>query len=129
MANMLEGGGKTPILRPEELEQLGFKLVAYPLSLLGVSIRAMQSALQLLKVHSPSGWLHSLRCIINAWQSACSTHMLKEKDVLELHTAPTVALRRYKAYWLACCPTLGIATPRYKVSDPVKPDIRTMRKS
>lgn len=50
MANMLEGGGKTPVLPPEELERLGFKLVAYPLSLLGVSTRAMQSALQLLKV-------------------------------------------------------------------------------
>uniref|UniRef100_A0A7S3QYG1 Isocitrate lyase n=1 Tax=Dunaliella tertiolecta TaxID=3047 RepID=A0A7S3QYG1_DUNTE len=45
MANMLEGGGKTPILSPEQLQQLGFKLVAYPLSLLGVSIRAMQQAL------------------------------------------------------------------------------------
>ena len=59
MANMLEGGGKTPVLSPEELEQLGFRLVAYPLSLLGVSIRAMQSALQLLKVRSP---LRSLSC-------------------------------------------------------------------
>lgn len=39
---MLEGGGKTPILNPLELEETGFKLVAYPLSLLGVSIRAMQ---------------------------------------------------------------------------------------
>ncbi|GBF93122.1 hypothetical protein Rsub_05851 [Raphidocelis subcapitata] len=33
MANMLEGGGKTPILSPEELEGVGFSLVAYPLSL------------------------------------------------------------------------------------------------
>lgn len=39
---MLEGGGKTPILNPLELEELGFKLVAYPLSLIGVSVRAMQ---------------------------------------------------------------------------------------
>lgn len=39
---MLEGGGKTPILTPLELEQLGYKLVAYPLSLIGVSIQAMQ---------------------------------------------------------------------------------------
>lgn len=54
MANMLEGGGKTPILAPEELQRLGFKLVAYPLSLMGVSMRAMQSALQLLKVLSHS---------------------------------------------------------------------------
>ncbi|GIL77226.1 hypothetical protein Vretimale_3094 [Volvox reticuliferus] len=45
MANMLEGGGKTPIFRPSELQTMGFKLVAYPLSLLGVSIRAMQDAL------------------------------------------------------------------------------------
>jgi hypothetical protein len=49
MANMLEGGGKTPILPPEELQAMGFKLVAYPLSLLGVSIRAMERALTGLK--------------------------------------------------------------------------------
>jgi 2-methylisocitrate lyase-like PEP mutase family enzyme len=50
MANMLEGGGKTPILAPAILQDIGFKLVAYPLSLLGVSIRAMQNALADLKV-------------------------------------------------------------------------------
>ena len=49
MANMLEGGGKTPILSPEELEKMGFKLVAYPLSLLGVSMNAMRRALGDLK--------------------------------------------------------------------------------
>ncbi|KAF4378404.1 hypothetical protein F8388_021598 [Cannabis sativa] len=42
LASMLEGGGKTPILSPTELESIGYKLVLYPLSLLGVSIRAMQ---------------------------------------------------------------------------------------
>lgn len=41
-ANMLEGGGKTPILSPLELEDIGFKIIVYPLSLVGVSIRAMQ---------------------------------------------------------------------------------------
>jgi 2-methylisocitrate lyase-like PEP mutase family enzyme len=46
---MLEGGGKTPILSPFQLEELGFKIVAYPLSLLGVSIRAMQDALAAIK--------------------------------------------------------------------------------
>ncbi|KAK9668664.1 hypothetical protein RND81_13G076300 [Saponaria officinalis] len=46
MANMLEGGGKTPILSPDELEGIGYKLVAYPLSLIGVSIQAMQDALK-----------------------------------------------------------------------------------
>ncbi|KAI7726250.1 hypothetical protein M8C21_008594 [Ambrosia artemisiifolia] len=49
MANMLEGGGKTPILTPLELEEIGYKIVAYPLSLLGVSIRAMEDALQAIK--------------------------------------------------------------------------------
>ncbi|XP_050256286.1 uncharacterized protein LOC126701896 isoform X3 [Quercus robur] len=49
MANMLEGGGKTPILNPLELEDLGYKLVAYPLSLIGVSIRAMQDSLTAIK--------------------------------------------------------------------------------
>ncbi|GLJ21807.1 hypothetical protein SUGI_0407240 [Cryptomeria japonica] len=49
MVNMLEGGGKTPILSPIELEEFGFKIISYPLSLLGVSIRAMQDALSALK--------------------------------------------------------------------------------
>ncbi|MCD7463460.1 hypothetical protein HAX54_050621 [Datura stramonium] len=49
LANMLEGGGKTPIYTPIELEELGYKLVAYPLSLLGVSISAMQDALSAIK--------------------------------------------------------------------------------
>ncbi|KMZ72362.1 Isocitrate lyase [Zostera marina] len=49
MANMLEGGGKTPILSPNELEELGFKIVAYPLSLIGCSIRAMEDALIAIK--------------------------------------------------------------------------------
>ncbi|XP_038691747.1 2,3-dimethylmalate lyase-like isoform X1 [Tripterygium wilfordii] len=49
MANMLEGGGKTPILNPLELEDIGYKLVAYPISLIGVSIQAMQDALIAIK--------------------------------------------------------------------------------
>ncbi|XP_061989815.1 uncharacterized protein LOC133708373 isoform X2 [Rosa rugosa] len=49
MANMLEGGGKTPILNPLELEEVGYKLVAYPLSLIGVSIQAMQDALAAIR--------------------------------------------------------------------------------
>ncbi|KAE9615619.1 hypothetical protein Lal_00017588 [Lupinus albus] len=49
LANMLEGGGKTPILNPMELEDIGYKLVAYPLSLIGVSIRAMQDSLTAIK--------------------------------------------------------------------------------
>uniref|UniRef100_J3LX85 Isocitrate lyase n=2 Tax=Oryza brachyantha TaxID=4533 RepID=J3LX85_ORYBR len=49
MANMLEGGGKTPILSPAELKEIGFSLVVYPLSLIGVSMRAMEDALIAIK--------------------------------------------------------------------------------
>lgn len=49
MANMLEGGGKSPILNLLELEEIGYKIVAYPLSLLGVSIQAMKDALVAIK--------------------------------------------------------------------------------
>ena len=44
MAN-LEGGGRSPVLHPKELEDMGFKLVAYPLSLLGAAVRAQERAL------------------------------------------------------------------------------------
>jgi 2-methylisocitrate lyase-like PEP mutase family enzyme len=44
LANMLEGG-KTPILPPPELSKIGYKLAAYPLTLLNASVRAMQGAL------------------------------------------------------------------------------------
>jgi 2-methylisocitrate lyase-like PEP mutase family enzyme len=47
LANMLEGG-KTPILPPAELEAVGYKLAAYPLTLLNVAVRAMQEALRSL---------------------------------------------------------------------------------
>jgi 2-methylisocitrate lyase-like PEP mutase family enzyme len=45
LANLLEGG-KTPILSHAELEAFGFKLAAYPLTLLNASIVAMRRALE-----------------------------------------------------------------------------------
>jgi 2-methylisocitrate lyase-like PEP mutase family enzyme len=44
LANLVEGGD-TPLLSPERLEALGFKIAAYPVTLLSASIRAMQDAL------------------------------------------------------------------------------------
>lgn len=44
LANMLEGGA-TPILAPERLQELGFALAAYPLTLLSAAVRAMRDAL------------------------------------------------------------------------------------
>lgn len=52
MASMLEGGGKTPMLTRAELANMNFKIVAYPLSLLGVSVRAMQRALVVRELRS-----------------------------------------------------------------------------
>ena len=48
MANLLTGG-LTPVLPPDELEKLGFKLAAYPLDLLNASIVAQRAALEGMK--------------------------------------------------------------------------------
>jgi 2-methylisocitrate lyase-like PEP mutase family enzyme len=48
MANMVHGG-KTPILPPDQLKNVGFKLAAYPLMLLSSAIAAMQDALAALR--------------------------------------------------------------------------------
>jgi 2-methylisocitrate lyase-like PEP mutase family enzyme len=48
LANMLEQG-KTPVLPPQKLEALGFKIAAYPITLLNACIGAMQRALGALK--------------------------------------------------------------------------------
>jgi 2-methylisocitrate lyase-like PEP mutase family enzyme len=44
MANLIEGG-KTPLLPPHQLQDIGYKIAVYPLTLLNVSIQAMRSAL------------------------------------------------------------------------------------
>lgn len=48
MANMVEHG-KTPVLPPSRLEELGFKIAAYPLTLLSAAVYAMKKALSALK--------------------------------------------------------------------------------
>ena len=48
MANMISGG-KTPVLSPDELHQIGFRLAAYPLALLSAAMQAMADALADLK--------------------------------------------------------------------------------
>jgi 2-methylisocitrate lyase-like PEP mutase family enzyme len=47
MANMVEQGD-TPMLPPQELEGLGYKIAAYPLTLFSAAIRAMNEALSAL---------------------------------------------------------------------------------
>lgn len=48
MANIIEGG-KTPILTPQELHELGFKIAAYPLTLISAAMLAVEEALASLK--------------------------------------------------------------------------------
>jgi 2-methylisocitrate lyase-like PEP mutase family enzyme len=52
MANLVEDG-ETPWLPPARLEALGFKIAAYPLTLLHASVHAMQEALAGLRAGRP----------------------------------------------------------------------------
>ncbi len=55
MANMLEQG-HTPILPPAQLQQLGYQIAAYPLTLLSSAVAAMEQALETLRTgHQPAG--------------------------------------------------------------------------
>jgi 2-methylisocitrate lyase-like PEP mutase family enzyme len=51
MANMVPGG-KTPILPPQELQNIGYKLAFYPVALMSTAIAAMQAALAALRPES-----------------------------------------------------------------------------
>jgi 2-methylisocitrate lyase-like PEP mutase family enzyme len=53
MANMIDGG-KTPILPPDRLEVIGYRIAAYPLVLLSASIAAMRQSLAALRRGSQS---------------------------------------------------------------------------
>jgi 2-methylisocitrate lyase-like PEP mutase family enzyme len=53
MANLVEDGD-TPLLSPERLEAIGFRLVAYPLTLLSSAVRAMEEALAALASGRPA---------------------------------------------------------------------------
>jgi 2-methylisocitrate lyase-like PEP mutase family enzyme len=54
LANMVEGGGQTPILPPVELRRLGFAMVAYPTTLLFRVARTLETALADLRAGKPS---------------------------------------------------------------------------
>jgi 2-methylisocitrate lyase-like PEP mutase family enzyme len=45
LANMVEGGGMTPVVSPAELYRLGFAMVAYPVSLIFRVARTIERAL------------------------------------------------------------------------------------
>jgi len=53
MANLVEGG-ETPLLPAARLEEMGFKIAAYPLTLLSSAAAAMQDALDALRAGEPA---------------------------------------------------------------------------
>ncbi len=53
MANIVEGG-MTPALPPAELEKLGFKIAAYPLTVMAAAMKAMADALEAFKTGVPA---------------------------------------------------------------------------
>jgi 2-methylisocitrate lyase-like PEP mutase family enzyme len=52
MANVLEYG-KTPVLPPESLSEIGYKIAAYPLTLLSSAVFAMRDALHCIREGKP----------------------------------------------------------------------------
>jgi 2-methylisocitrate lyase-like PEP mutase family enzyme len=51
MANMVPGG-KTPVLPPKQLQQIGYKLALYPVALMTSAIAAMQATLAALRAEN-----------------------------------------------------------------------------
>jgi 2-methylisocitrate lyase-like PEP mutase family enzyme len=56
MANLIEGG-RTPLLAPARLQEIGYAIAVYPLTLLNASIVAMRATLQSLKEGTAPGAL------------------------------------------------------------------------
>ena len=54
MANMVEGGGQTPVLPPDELYRLGFNMVAYPTTLIFRVAHTVEKALADMKAGKPA---------------------------------------------------------------------------
>jgi 2-methylisocitrate lyase-like PEP mutase family enzyme len=54
LANMLEGGGQTPMLPPAELYRMGFGMIAYPTTLIFRVARMLEKALADLKAGRPA---------------------------------------------------------------------------
>jgi 2-methylisocitrate lyase-like PEP mutase family enzyme len=48
IANMFEGGGKTPLLKPSELREIGFEMIVYPTSILFRVAKTIQEAAKAL---------------------------------------------------------------------------------
>lgn len=78
LVNMVEGGGKTPLLPVRELEAMGFRIAIYPASAWMAAIKAMQGVLRELKEHGST--------------DGFSEHMVSFQEMFEV-----VGLAQYRA--------------------------------
>ena len=78
LVNMVEGGGKTPLLPVRELEAMGFRIAIYPASAWMAAIKAIQGVLRELKEHGST--------------DGFSEHMVSFQEMFEV-----VGLAQYRA--------------------------------
>jgi methylisocitrate lyase len=78
LVNMVEGGGKTPLLPVKELEAMGFRIAIFPTSAWMAAIKAMQGVLRELKE--------------NGSTDGYAEHMVSFQEMFEI-----VGLSHYKA--------------------------------
>jgi len=78
LVNMVEGGGKTPLLPVRELEAMGFRIAIYPASAWMAAIKAMQGVLRELKEQGST--------------DGFSEHMVSFQEMFEV-----VGLAQYRA--------------------------------
>ncbi|MBI1973590.1 oxaloacetate decarboxylase [Candidatus Micrarchaeota archaeon] len=83
LVNMLEGG-RTPIMPKDELERMGYKIIAYPLSTLLASIKATEKILlQLAVTGTTAGCMEDLCDLehfndiigLNGWLNKCQSYL------------------------------------------------------
>ncbi len=78
LVNMVEGGGKTPLLPAKKLESMGFRIAIYPASAWMAAIKAMQRVLRELKEYGST--------------DGFAEHMVSFQEMFEV-----VGLPHYKA--------------------------------
>jgi 2-methylisocitrate lyase-like PEP mutase family enzyme len=87
--NILEGGGQTPWMPPEQLAELGFSMVLYPTTIIFRVAKTIQSALRELKAgHPMNTWeavnLQEFETLLGLpfWQHVENQHQATQRDHL-----------------------------------------------
>ncbi|KAL4146651.1 hypothetical protein PRNP1_012515 [Phytophthora ramorum] len=91
LANMVEMG-MTPVLLPEQLHDIGYKIALYPVTLLNASIKAMETALVELR-NQTAGAVSTTATAGNATPSAALNELLSDFE----HVKDVVGFTEYYA--------------------------------